>query len=149
MIAEFQGEYRWLSNFWLLKVPIVLDGLPCWSVEHAYQAEKTENKLHRRRIIQALYPGVAKRFGRVCPVRPGWDGMRLSVMELLVNQKFRLNPDLMLKLLETGDQELVEGNYWGDRFWGVSGGKGENHLGRIIMKVRYELSHAPTLLASE
>jgi hypothetical protein len=36
---------------------------------------------------------------------------------------------------------LVEGNRWGDQFWGVDlrTGLGENHLGKILMKVRDEL----------
>ena len=43
------------------------------------------------------------------------------------------------KLLATGDAELVEGNTWGDRFWGVSGGNGLNWLGRLLMEVRSDL----------
>lgn len=39
----------------------------------------------------------------------------------------------------TGDVELVEGNWWGDRFWGVCDGVGENRLGRCLMEVRKEL----------
>ena len=42
-------------------------------------------------------------------------------------------------LLLTGDQEIIEENYWGDTFWGVCRGKGQNHLGKILMKVRDEL----------
>lgn len=45
-------------------------------------------------------------------------------------------PGLQAKLLETGNEELVEGNYWGDTFWGVCRGRGENHLGKLLMKVR-------------
>jgi len=39
-------------------------------------------------------------------------------------------------LLQTGDEELIEGNKWGDRFWGVCKGKGKNNLGKILMKIR-------------
>ncbi len=36
---------------------------------------------------------------------------------------------------------LQEGNRWGDTFWGVDlrTGKGENKLGKILMRVRKEL----------
>jgi len=34
------------------------------------------------------------------------------------------------KLLSTGNCEIQEGNYWGDTFWGVCKGKGENNLGK-------------------
>ena len=35
--------------------------------------------------------------------------------------------------------ELIEGNVWNDTFWGVCNGKGHNHLGKILMKVRDEI----------
>ena len=36
---------------------------------------------------------------------------------------------------------LIEGNTWewSRTFWGVCNGSGENHLGRLLMKVREEL----------
>ena len=52
--------------------------------------------------------------------------------------KFNI-PELKQKLLETGNTELVEGNTWGDTFWGVYNVEGENILGRLLMKVREEL----------
>ena len=44
-------------------------------------------------------------------------------------------------LIDTGDQELIEGNWWGDRFWGVDlkTNQGQNHLGMLLMKIRSEL----------
>jgi len=42
--------------------------------------------------------------------------------------------------LDTGKSELIEGNTWGDTFWGVSGVIGQNNLGKILMKIREELS---------
>jgi predicted NAD-dependent protein-ADP-ribosyltransferase YbiA (DUF1768 family) len=63
-------------------------------------------------------------------------------MEDLVRQKFSLYPTLREKLLATGEEELVEGNYWHDNFWGAcscrkcEGREKHNHLGRILMKVR-------------
>jgi hypothetical protein len=45
-------------------------------------------------------------------------------------------------LLLTGDEELIEGNFWGDVFWGVCNGVGKNHLGKILMEVRSELGGA-------
>jgi predicted NAD-dependent protein-ADP-ribosyltransferase YbiA (DUF1768 family) len=59
-------------------------------------------------------------------------------METLLRQKFA-HPELRAKLKETNDAELVEGNWWGDRFWGVCRGEGENHLGKLLMKIRAEL----------
>jgi predicted NAD-dependent protein-ADP-ribosyltransferase YbiA (DUF1768 family) len=42
-------------------------------------------------------------------------------------------------LKATGDEELVEGNWWNDTFWGVCNGVGENNLGKLLMKIRAEL----------
>ena len=57
-------------------------------------------------------------------------------MEDLIYQKFSTNPELAAKLIATGDALLVEGNWWHDTFFGVCDGKGENHLGLILMRVR-------------
>jgi ribA/ribD-fused uncharacterized protein len=116
------------------------------SVEHAYQAAKTINPGIRRAISMAVTPGAAKRLGKGLDIRHGWDGMKMKIMEDLVRQKFIRNEELKWKLLATGDRPLFEGNNWGDRFWGVctaddGGMVGENNLGKIIMKVREELSH--------
>ncbi len=57
--------------------------------------------------------------------------------------KFTRHFDLREKLLATGDRKLVEGNTWGDTFWGVCRGNGKNHLGKILMKIRAELQAEP------
>lgn len=49
MIKEFQGEYRWLSNFWPARV--VLDGVEYPTVENAYQASKADEVTPQRYII--------------------------------------------------------------------------------------------------
>lgn len=64
--------------------------------------------------------------------------MKVSVMEELLRQKFA-DPRLAQKLMETYPLMIEEGNYWGDRFWGVYKGKGKNHLGRLLMQIRSEL----------
>ena len=43
-------------------------------------------------------------------------------------------------LLATDDMEIIEGNVWGDTFWGVCDGKGENNLGKVLMEVRQHLN---------
>ena len=48
-------------------------------------------------------------------------------------------------LLSTGDQELIEGTWWHDKFWGICictkcANKGDNNLGKILMTVREEIS---------
>ena len=138
MIKEFQKEYRWLSNFWFCRVQ--LDGEWYNSVEHAYVAAKTLDLEERKSIQKIENPGVAKRLGRKLTIRPDWDRVKLSIMESLVRQKFK-TPYIRKELLATGDEILQEGNLWNDTFWGVDlhTGKGENHIGKILMKIREEL----------
>jgi ribA/ribD-fused uncharacterized protein len=129
MIKEFQGEYRFLSNFY--------GSNP--TVEHHYQAAKTLNDIEKEYILSAPTPTIAKKRGRRIQLRSDWINIRLNVMESLVKEKFTRDTELGAKLVATGDEELVEGNYWGDTFWGVCRGVGQNHLGKILMKVREEL----------
>ena len=136
-ILEFEGGFRFLSNFY--PVSIMLEGNVYLSAEHAFQAAKTADPLEQQKIREMLTPGKAKRAGRQVTLRPNWEQNKLRVMEALVRQKFN-HPDLRDKLLATGNKILVEGNTWGDTFWGVCRGKGENHLGKILMKVRSELA---------
>lgn len=136
-IDSFFGEYRFLSNFW--PAVVEYEGLTYPSVEHAYQAAKTLDINERRHIAAIVEPGDAKRAGRAAKQRPDWERVKMHVMEDCVRYKFTHHAELRKKLLATGDAELVEGNTWGDRFWGVCDGQGENHLGKILMKVRAEL----------
>ncbi len=138
MIKEFQGAYRFLSNF--TKVPIVFEGILYPSVEHAYVAAKSTDVNMRELIAKIEKPGEVKRFGRKLALRADWEVVKLGIMEDLVRQKFTNNETLKKLLLNTGSQDIEEGNYWNDTFWGVCRGKGENHLGKIIMKVRDELN---------
>ncbi len=135
-INSFQGEYRWLSNFWLCKIKC--EGLLYPSVEHAYQATKTLDLEWRKRISNLQNPGKAKRFGRYSKIREDWEEIKQQVMKELITKKFQI-PELKQKLLNTEDIELIEGNHWGDTYWGVSNKVGENHLGKILMKVRNSL----------
>jgi predicted NAD-dependent protein-ADP-ribosyltransferase YbiA (DUF1768 family) len=58
-----------------------------------------------------------------------------------VSLKFYVYKNLGDMLLSTGDELLIEGNTWGDTYWGVDlkTGIGENKLGKILMKVREEI----------
>ena len=88
-IEEFTGEYRWLSNFYPYK--ITMDGEEYASVEHAFVAAKTLDPDLRKTIRAITDPGTCKKFGRTITLRPGWNDIRLSVMEELVRRKF--SPD--------------------------------------------------------
>ena len=136
MISEFKGQYRFLSNFWIVNLRI--DDMHFTSAEHAFQAAKSRDQQDWVNISSCETPRDAKRAGRLLKLRPDWESVKLDVMEIILNEKFSY-PELAHKLIETGDQELIEGNHWGDTFWGVCRNQGQNHLGRLLMKIRSEL----------
>lgn len=137
MIDTFRGKYAFLSNFYFS--PIKVEGITYPTVEHAYQASKTLSKNWKEKVLARDDPRHAKRVGRLVPLRENWDVIRLDVMFVLVLAKFRQNKQLKEKLLATGNQRLVEGNWWHDTYWGICNGKGQNHLGKILMMVRKKL----------
>jgi len=134
---KFRGEFAFLSNFYPAEVKMY--GQPYPTVEHAFQAAKTLNRVERMVISSANTPGIAKRMGRKVTLRPDWEEVKLGFMEELVRRKFTHHPELKKKLLSTYNIQLVENNHWNDTFWGVCNGRGKNHLGKILMKIRTEL----------
>lgn len=137
VINRFEDDYRWLSNFWPCRVRLWGKEYDC--VEKAYVAAKTTDEELREQIRLFKTPGEAKRYGRKIKLREDWDEIKVTIMATLVRRKFYNNADLGEKLLDTGIAIIVEGNTWGDTFWGVCNGKGENRLGRILMMVRDDL----------
>jgi ribA/ribD-fused uncharacterized protein len=137
-IDVFSGEYHWLSNFFPAK--FVFEGKQYPSVEHAYQAHKTMDPETFEAIRKAVTPGIAKRMGYRTALRPDWDKLKVMLMRELIEHKFEQNPELRQKLCETRGRELIEGNNWGDRFWGCvkEAGEwvGENTLGKLLMETR-------------
>ena len=142
-IQQFQGQFRWLSNFWFCIVKY--DGAEYPTVEHAYQAAKFVDISAKEIIRKAETPGKAKRLGGVTGLpnkfREDWEQVKISIMKDLLKEKFK-NPYLREKLIATRDSVLEEGNYWHDKFWGIyppGSGDGQNILGKLIMKVREEI----------
>lgn len=144
VIDSFSGDYAFLSNFypadvWAdFTVGNIVRCMLVRTVEHAYQAMKTVDEGSFFKICHANTPGKAKRYGKQVELRKDWESVKIQIMERLLRQKF-FHDELATKLKATGDAELIEGNTWGDRFWGVCQGVGENHLGKLLMKIRREL----------
>ena len=135
----FRGDYDFLSNFY--PSTMEYEGLFYLNAEAAFQAQKCLSD-EEKAVFCALPANKAKRMGRRVQLRSDWAEVKTGIMEQIVRCKFIQNQKLAEKLLQTGTKELIEGNTWGDIFWGVSfhTGEGENHLGRILMKIRGELA---------
>jgi ribA/ribD-fused uncharacterized protein len=147
MIQKFEGRYGFLSNFY----PCLIEhkGISYPSVEHFYVAMKCNGPQFmngvqytpadfREMIARIPHPGTVKKLGKKMSIRSDWNEKKLDFMNWGVREKFK-DIKLVEMLLDTGDEELVEGNIWNDTFWGVCDGKGKNHLGKILMKVRDEI----------
>lgn len=136
MIQEFQGEYRWLSNF--APVEITLSGIKYSSVEHAYMSAKSDDEGWKNFCADSTNsPGDVKKKSKNITLIDDWLDIKLSVMKDCIRQKFMQTP-FKENLIATGTQHIQEGNRWGDKFWGVClrTGQGENNLGKLIMEVR-------------
>jgi len=113
------------------------------TVEHAYVASKSTNPKFWEKIskISAKSTGLAKKEGRSIILRPNWENNKVYFMEQFLGQKFKYNK-FKDKLLLTGSEKIVEGNYWHDNFWGdcycekCKNIEGKNMLGELIMIIR-------------
>jgi ribA/ribD-fused uncharacterized protein len=135
MNQQFEGRLDFCSNFF-----VEPDGT---TVEHEFQAAKTNDLLEKTLILSAPTPGKAKRQGRKATLRADWTPtIRINEMRSLVFRKFFDHNELTERLLATGSEELIEWNTWHDQFWGICQcgtcpqQEGLNHLGRILMEVR-------------
>lgn len=141
MIAVFDGKHAFLSNFFPSSFEV--DGVTFPTVEHWFQAFKTLDPQQFTNIVAAETPGKAKRMGRRATLRPDWEEVKVNIMCEGLRKKFAI-PELRVKLLATGDEELVEGNTWHDQTWGrctcaKCGGQGKNLLGQLLMELREEI----------
>lgn len=144
MINSFHGEYRWLSNFWHADIRMHVERFNIDVVaptnEHMYQAMKSAYFHDFMRIIALDKPGKAKRVGKDVTLIDTWENDKLDVMYQVNLAKYLQHNTLRAKLLNTGNRVLIEGNLWNDTYWGMCNGKGENHLGKILMRIRKELA---------
>ena len=136
MINCFDGKWAFLSNFYWNEIEH--EGIVYPTNEHFFQAMKTNDLGMRKAIAAAKTPGAAKRMGRQVQLRPDWERVKVDIMRTGLKCKFE-HPILAQKLINTGNELLVEGNWWGDRFWGQCDGTGRNMLGQLLMELREEL----------
>lgn len=143
VISRFRGRYNFLSNF--SPSPFELDGRLWPTVEHAFQAAKTEDKGLQEQIRTTEFSSMAKRLGRQVPLRKDWEKVKVEVMGGLLVCKFS-KPTFKQLLLDTGKAYIIEGNKWHDNYWGVcqcakcmASGPAYNVLGHLLMGVRRSL----------
>ena len=141
-ITKFTGQFSFLSNFH--ESPIEYEGISYPTVEHAFQAAKTQDSYTRQQIANMPKPSEAKaagnRNGILKDFNPAeWELRKDGVMEELLRIKFQ-DPKLKNRLIQTGKAKLIEGNTRGDTYWGsdLKTGYGANKLGVTLEKIRSE-----------
>jgi len=132
-ITNFAGYYRFLSNFYYQ--PFIWNDREYRTAEHAYQSQKPRFEADANEVVLARTPGEAKRIANSCAIAEGFHERKLDIMESVCRAKFEVTTCRFL-LASTGRRELIEGNTWGDIYWGVCKGVGQNNLGKILMKIR-------------
>lgn len=152
MINNFSGIHAFLSNFFDIPQNIEIEGMFYPNVENAFHAMKSLDYAERFLFTsrdpgeepRELTPGQAKRAGKKLILRPDWEEVKFEVMEQCLRKKFSLEPFNKL-LADTGEEYLLEGNIHHDNIWGSClcpyciDVKGQNHLGRLLMKIRKEI----------
>lgn len=153
MIDSFRGEHAFLSNFYYAKTNWAGKTFP--TVEHGYAAAKalcfqdaldgvSDNESHYwfDKIASASTPSEAKKLGRSLKIDIDyWEGAKVVFMRQLLTAKFNENYDIRYKLIQTSPHMLIEGNTWGDKYWGMVDNDGENVLGCLLMELRGHYLH--------
>ena len=133
---KFRDEYYFLSNMYPCEIKITFppnkEVYTFKCVESAFQACKCIERIHEFEKLDGFQ---AKKLGRTVQLRSDWEQVKLLIMKNLVRIKFQQHPILYQKLNNISGS-IVEENTWGDRYWGVCNGIGENHLGKILMDLR-------------
>lgn len=141
-------ENKWLSTF-NEGNHFEYDGYTYPTVEHAFHAQKidpddTKNKDYKERFTDKdMKPNEAKKLGgkksfkeNNYKLRKDWEKVKLRLMKEITETYYKNNPELIDKLLSTGNKELLHTGPRIDDFWGVNKNGGENHHGKILMEIR-------------
>ncbi len=133
------GIYAGFSNF--SNHSLFIEGRLWQTSEHYYQTQKFNDEVLRNQIYHAPSPMTAKNIANAhrADSKHDWKDSKQAVMYKALQHKFDQHESLKNLLLATKEREIYEYSEQ-DRYWGDNGtGEGQNHLGKIIMRLRSEL----------
>ena len=140
VIGFYPREFYPLDNFSSFKVE--WNGYLYSSLEEAFQTARfigsDDELVEMIKHSHSAHEAQKIAYLNIDKQRDDWEIKQLDIMEELLRLKVEQNPYVLKKLLETKDYYIVEDspkdNFWG---WGENR-DGENHLGRLWMKLREE-----------
>ena len=139
----YEQDFYVLSNFSAFSIH--WKGRRFDTSEHVYHWEKfPEASIHRHLIEFAPSAHEAFKIAERNKQfrRSDWDDVKVDIMKRILIEKVRQHEYVRVKLLQTGDRELIEDS-WRDPFWGWGPNKdGENRLGKLWMEVREMLRNS-------
>ncbi len=146
------GENGYMSNWF--HCPFSIDGIVYSNTEQYFMAKKAElfgDTESLERILKSESPKECKALGRQVAPFDGavWDAQRYEIMKTGNREKFLQNPELLERLLSTGDAILAEASPV-DGIWGIklsadaaedvdpARWPGMNLQGKLLMELRNE-----------
>lgn len=136
-ITKFRGDNYYMSNRSDYRINFF--GLDYDRSENAFQAMKCIDKSQRKVFCKMIFKE-AKKLGKRVSCRSNWNLIKKDVMFNILLCKFVQHSGIREKLITTCNSPLIEGNVWGDTYWGVCNGVGLNNMGKTLMDVREFLS---------
>lgn len=140
--------HEFLSNDYPAKITITIPDMDnftmVWpSATHLFQAMKTDDMSVAQKIFDAEDAEEARRIGDSITPHYGYDNAtKLLYMKGIISKKFKQHPDLMDKLVATGEDIIISTNSHHDNFFGSCtcpdciNTKGHNHVGTALMGLR-------------
>lgn len=134
-ITSFSGKYEFLSNEYKCSVKFEeYEFQSATALFYAFKALESKGSFAK---FQRLNPLKAKSKAQQL-INEDWEDNKEFYLETAVKAKFDSNPDLVKQLLETGDVPLLNNVTHLDDWIGIRKGKGENALGKVLMRLRDE-----------
>ena len=141
-ITDYQLSLLPLDNF--SAFGLVMDNEYFQTSEHAFQYLKFVDSSYEiaKKIKNSYSPNEARKIAHENKKykSSNWSDVKYKNMEKVLRLKVEQNSVVMKKLLATKDYIIAEYCTDEDTEWGLDNNNhGENHLGRIWMKIREEL----------
>ena len=137
MINKFDNEYIFLSNYYPQN--ITYKGITYNCAMNAYYGQLISDNLQKKAIANATpsraLSMVINSISKIDYSQEEQDNIMYEILKV----KFS---DAKLKnlLLQTNQEPLNNNINWEDTYWGICNDEGDNKLGKLLMKLRDELS---------